>query len=49
MTVLLIGINVGFYFVPIDYSQLAEYAVLGVFVLTALATATIVCLFPISP
>jgi len=49
MTALLIGINVGFYFVPIDYTQLAGYAIPGVFALTALATATIVVPVPYIP
>lgn len=49
MTGLLVIINVGFYFIPIDYARLANYAVLGVFVLTALATATIVVPVPYIP
>ena len=49
MMVLLVVVNVGFYFLPIDYSQLADYAVLGVFGLTAMATATIVVPVPYIP
>lgn len=49
MTVLLLVVNIGFYFVPIDYTQLADYAVPGVFALTAIATATIVVPVPYIP
>lgn len=49
MAMLLIVINVGFYFIPIDYTRLTAYAVPGVFALTALATATIVVPVPYIP
>lgn len=49
MTVLLVVVNVGFYFIPIDYTRLTAYAVPGVFVLTALSTATIVVPVPYIP
>lgn len=49
MTALLVVVNVGFYFIPIDYTRLTDYAVPGVFVLTALATATIVVPVPYIP
>jgi len=49
MVALLVAVNVGFYFVPINYAILGDYAVAGVFVLTALATATIVIPVPYIP
>lgn len=45
----MIAINVGFYFVPINYAILGDYAVAGVFGITALATATIVIPVPYIP
>jgi membrane protein YqaA with SNARE-associated domain len=49
MLVLMIAINVGFYFIPIDYTILGNYAIAGVFGITALATATIVVPVPYIP
>lgn len=49
MTALLVVVNVGFYFIPIDYTRLTAYAVPGVFALTAMATATIVVPVPYIP
>lgn len=49
MIVLMIAINVGFYFIPIDYTILGNYAIAGVFGVTALATATIVVPVPYIP
>lgn len=49
MTLLLIVVNVGFYYLPIDYTRLAEYAIPGVFGLTAVATSTIVVPVPYIP
>lgn len=46
---LIIAINVGFYFVPIDYTFLGNYAIAGVFGVTALATATIIVPVPYIP
>jgi len=42
-------VNIGFYFIPFDYTILGDYAVAGVFVLTAVATATIVVPVPYIP
>lgn len=49
MLVLMIVVNVGFYFLPINYAILGDYAVAGVFAITALATATIVIPVPYIP
>jgi len=49
MVALMVAVNVGFYFIPINYAILGDYAVAGVFVVTALATATIIVPVPYIP
>ncbi|MCX6015660.1 MAG: VTT domain-containing protein [Chloroflexales bacterium] len=49
MIVLMIAINVGCYFLPIDYTFLGNYAIAGVFGVTAIATATIIVPVPYIP
>lgn len=49
MLVLMGVINLGFYYLPFDYTGLGDYAVAGVFALTAIATATIVIPVPYIP
>ena len=49
MLVLMGVINIGFYYLPFDYTGLGDYAVAGVFALTAIATATIVVPVPYIP
>ncbi|MFM2032068.1 MAG: hypothetical protein RLZZ297_833 [Chloroflexota bacterium] len=49
MLVLMGVVNLGFYYLPFDYTGLGDYAVAGVFVLTAIATATIVVPVPYIP
>jgi membrane protein YqaA with SNARE-associated domain len=49
MALLMIGVNIGFYLLPFDYRGLGDYAIAGVFALTAIATATIVVPVPYIP
>lgn len=49
MLVLMGVVNLGFYYLPFDYTGLGDYAVAGVFALTAIATATIVVPVPYIP
>jgi membrane protein YqaA with SNARE-associated domain len=49
MLALMLLVNIGFYFIPFDYTILGDYAVAGVFGITALATATIVIPVPYIP
>ena len=49
MVVLFIAVNVACYLLPIDYTFLGNYTFAGVFVVTALATATIVVPVPYIP
>jgi len=49
MALLMIAVNLGFYYLPFDYTGLGDYAIAGVFALTAIATATIVIPVPYIP
>lgn len=49
MAVLFVVVNIGCYLLPIDYGFLGDYSFAGVFVVTALATATIVVPVPYIP
>jgi uncharacterized membrane protein YdjX (TVP38/TMEM64 family) len=49
MAMLMIAVNVGFYLLPFDYRGLGDYAIAGVFALTAIATATIIVPVPYIP
>ena len=49
MALLMIAVNLGFYALPFDYKGLGDYAIAGVFALTAIATATIVVPVPYIP
>ncbi len=49
MAMLMIVVNLGFYMLPFDYRGLGDYAIAGVFALTAIATATIIVPVPYIP
>lgn len=45
----MLAFNIGVYFLPIDYGGLGNYAYVGVFLLTALANATVIVPVPYIP